>query len=135
MCRAETFGPVAAVYRFAYVDEMIARVNDTDYGLSASMWTRDARAGRELAARIQAGRVTINEAYAATWASAGPMGGVKESGIGRRHGAGLLRFTESQTVASQRLLPIDTPPFLSHEQYAAVLTLAFRALRHVPGFK
>jgi succinate-semialdehyde dehydrogenase / glutarate-semialdehyde dehydrogenase len=62
------------------------------------------------------------------------MGGFKASSLGRRHGrAGLLRFTESQTVAQQRLVGIDTPPFLTHEQYAKVLDLAVRALRHVPG--
>ena len=89
------------------------------YGLNASVWTRDARAGRAVAERLQAGTVNINEAYAASWASASPMGGFKESGMGRRHGAtGILKYTEAQTVATQRLLAIDTPPFLSHEQYA-----------------
>ena len=134
LCRDETFGPVAAVYRCASIDEMVARANDTEYGLNAAVWARDAGAGREVAARLQAGTVNINEAYAATWASASPMGGLKASGLGRRHGApGLLRFTETQTVAAQRVLAIDTPPFLSHEQYATVMTLAIRALKYVPG--
>ncbi len=134
VCRAETFGPVAAVYRCASVDEMVARANDTEYGLNASVWTRSARTGREIAERLQAGTVNINEAYAATWASASPMGGFKASGLGRRHGAvGLLKFTESQTVATQRLLAIDTPPHVSHAQYATVMSLAMRVLKHVPG--
>ena len=134
LCRDETFGPVAAVYRCASVDEMVARANDTEYGLNASLWTRHARAGREVAARLQAGTVNINEAYAATWASASPMGGLKASGLGRRHGVpGLLKFTETKTVAAQRLLAIDTPPFLNHEQYADMMSLAIRALKHMPG--
>ncbi len=103
LCRDETFGPVAAVYRCSSTDEMVARANDTAYGLNASVWTRDVRAAREIAGCIQAGTVNINEAYAATWASMSPMGGFKDSGLGRRHGAaGLLKYTEAQTVAAQR---------------------------------
>ena len=134
LCRTETFGPVAAVYRCASTQEMIERANDSGYGLNASIWTRDTRRGRELAAGVQSGSVNINEAYAATWASAGPMGGFKESGLGRRHGRqGILKYTEAQTVAVQRLLAIDTPPFLSHAQYATVMGAAIKLLKHVPG--
>jgi succinate-semialdehyde dehydrogenase / glutarate-semialdehyde dehydrogenase len=134
LCRAETFGPVAAVYRCASTEEMIERANDSGYGLNASIWTRDTRRARELAAGILSGSVNINEAYAATWASAGPMGGFKASGLGRRHGRqGILKYTEAQTVAVQRLLAIDTPPFLSHAQYAAVMGAAIKLLKHVPG--
>jgi succinate-semialdehyde dehydrogenase/glutarate-semialdehyde dehydrogenase len=134
LCRAETFGPVAAVYRCASAEEMVERANDSAYGLNASIWTRDTRLGRELAAGIRSGSVNINEAYAATWASAGPMGGFKASGLGRRHGRqGILKYTEAQTVAVQRLLAIDTPPFLSHAQYAAVMGAAIKLLKHVPG--
>jgi succinate-semialdehyde dehydrogenase/glutarate-semialdehyde dehydrogenase len=135
LCREETFGPVAAVYRCDSVDEMVDRANDTSYGLNASVWTRSAWAGRDVAERLQAGTVNVNEAYAAAWGSAGgPMGGFKESGLGRRHGAqGILKYTEAQTVAEERLLAIDTPPLLNHEQYAAVMAVALRVLRYLPG--
>jgi succinate-semialdehyde dehydrogenase/glutarate-semialdehyde dehydrogenase len=135
LCRDETFGPVAAVYRCDSLDEMVRRANDTPYGLNASVWTRNVRLGREVAARLQAGTVNINEAYAAAWASAGaPMGGFKESGLGRRHGAqGIIKYTEAQTVAEERLLPIDTPRPLNHAQYAAAMTAALRLLRRLPG--
>ena len=136
VCRAETFGPVAAVYRCSSVDEMVARANDSEYGLNASVWTRDVRAGRAIAARIQTGTVNINEAYAATWASAAPMGGWKQSGLERRHGRhGILKYTDPQTVSVERVLNIGTPPLLSHGQYAAVMTQAVRLLKHVPGIK
>jgi succinate-semialdehyde dehydrogenase/glutarate-semialdehyde dehydrogenase len=136
LCRAETFGPVAAVYRCSSVDEMVARANDSEYGLNASVWTRDVKAGREIAARIQTGTVNLNEAYAATWASAAPMGGWKQSGFERRHGRhGILKYTDPQTVAAQHVLNIGTPPFLDNGQYAAVMKQAVSLLKHVPGIK
>ena len=134
--REETFGPVAALSPFDGVDEVVAQANDTSYGLNASVWTRQAAVGRAVAQRLQCGTVNVNEAYAAAWSSASPMGGFKESGVGRRHGSqGLLKYTQAQTVAVQRLLAIDTPPFLSHGQYAAVMLLAVKALKHLPGVK
>ena len=136
LCRAETFGPVAAVYRCSSVDEMVARANDSEFGLNASVWTRNTEAGRAIAARLQTGTVNVNEAYAATWASAAPMGGWKQSGLERRHGRhGILKYTDPQTVSVQRMLNIGTPPLLSHGRYASVMTRAFRLLKHVPGIK
>jgi len=135
MCREETFGPVAAVYRCDSVDEMLARANDTRYGLNASVWTRSARVGREVAARLQCGTVNVNEVYMAAWGSAGaPMGGFKESGLGRRHGEqGILKYTEAQTVAEQRLLAIDPPPLVTQRRFVKVMTAYLRAMRRLPG--
>jgi hypothetical protein len=75
--------------------------------------------------RLRAGTVNVNEAYAAAWASVdAPMGGVGDSGLGRRHGRdGIWKYTEVQTIASQRLLPVGVLPGLSDERTAQVLTV------------
>ncbi len=136
LCRDETFGPVVAVTRVADADEAVRRANDTRYGLNASVWSTP-RHGAEIATRVQAGTVNVNEAYAAAWASHdAPMGGMKESGVGRRHGReGILKYTESQTVAVQRGLPIGPMPGLSLEKYAAVMTTGLKVLRRLPFLK
>lgn len=128
LCREETFGPVLAVYRVESTDEAVARANDTGYGLNASVWSR--RSGPQIAARLRAGTVNVNEGFAATWGShAAPMGGMGESGIGRRHGSqGLLKYTEPQTISVQRLLRIAPPARLGNAGYAALMTRAIRML-------
>jgi succinate-semialdehyde dehydrogenase/glutarate-semialdehyde dehydrogenase len=131
-CRdEETFGPVVALYRVASDDEAVRLANDTEYGLNGSVWTRDVRRGRAVAARIEAGTVNVNEGYAATWGSmAAPMGGMKASGVGRRHGReGILKYTESQTIASQHLIPIAPLPRQGDEAFARTLTAALRAMK------
>lgn len=131
--RDETFGPVVAVYTFATDAEAIALANDSEFGLNAAILTRDTAAGEAMALQIQAGTVNVNEAYGATWGStAAPMGGMKASGLGRRHGVeGLLKYTESQTVSTQRLQGFGAPAGRSDRQWAAILTGAVRAMKRL----
>ena len=71
----ETFGPVVSLYPVDSEEEAIAKANDSDFGLNFSVWTSDPARGRRVAARLQAGTVNVNEAYAAAWASVdAPMG-------------------------------------------------------------
>jgi succinate-semialdehyde dehydrogenase/glutarate-semialdehyde dehydrogenase len=137
ICGEETFGPVVAVSSFDTVEEAIDRANDSRYGLNASIWTSDTEAGREVAGQIQAGTVNVNEAYAATWASVdAPMGGFKESGLGRRHGAeGILKYTEAQTISVQRGLPIASPPGVGEKDFSELMSGALRLLRWIPGLR
>ncbi|WP_277452549.1 succinic semialdehyde dehydrogenase [Janibacter sp. DB-40] len=131
-CRdEETFGPLVSIYRVADDEAAIALANDTEYGLNSSVWTTDVRRGRRIAERIRTGTVNINEAYAAAWASMGaPMGGMKDSGTGRRHGAeGILKYTEAQTVSSQHVMPIAPAFGISHQTYAKALTAGLRAMK------
>ncbi|WP_300680509.1 succinic semialdehyde dehydrogenase [Nocardioides sp.] len=127
----ETFGPVISVYRFSDEADAVARANNGEYGLNASVWTRDAARGRRIAARIKAGTVNVNEGFAASFGSiAAPMGGMRESGMGRRQGAeGLLRFTESQTIATQRVMNIGPPLGMKEETWAKLLTVGLGALK------
>jgi succinate-semialdehyde dehydrogenase / glutarate-semialdehyde dehydrogenase len=135
--RDETFGPVVSVSRFSDVDDVVKRANDSDYGLNFSLWTKNTRRGRELATRLEAGTVNVNEGYVATWASVdAPMGGMKASGLGRRHGAvGIQKYTDSQTVSVQRLLPIAPPPMVAQGLWAKTMNIGLRLLRHVPGVR
>lgn len=128
----ETFGPVVSLYRFSTDDEAVELANDTDYGLNASVWSRSALRGVSVASRLRSGTVNVNEAYAAAWGSIdAPMGGMGDSGIGRRHGAqGLTKYTEVQTIARQRLLNL-APPLrqLGDDGFAAVMTTGLRMLK------
>ena len=133
----ETFGPVVALYPVASDDEAVMRANATRYGLNASVWSRSARHALAVARRLRTGTVNVNEAYAATWGStAAPIGGMKESGLGRRHGAeGILKYTEAQTVAVQRGHPIAPPARMSMERYERTMAALVRLMRHVPGLR
>ena len=101
--REETFGPVVEVYPVASDDEAVAAVNDTEYGLSAGVWTSDERRGWSVARRLRAGSVAVNEAYVAAWAPIGaPQAGWGSSGVGARHGReAVLAATRPQTIALQ----------------------------------
>ncbi|HEY3262092.1 MAG TPA: succinic semialdehyde dehydrogenase [Pseudonocardiaceae bacterium] len=129
----ETFGPVVSVYGFDDEVQAVALANRTRYGLNASVWTRDQDRAARVAARIRAGTVNVNEGYAAAYGSLdSPMGGMGESGLGRRHGReGLLRFTETQTVAVQRLQGLGTPPGFTDERWARTLGGTLRTLKKV----
>ncbi|MFJ5998224.1 succinic semialdehyde dehydrogenase [Streptomyces sp. NPDC092370] len=131
VCTEETFGPVVSVYRFTDEDEVIDRANATAYGLNSSVWTRNGRRGREVAARLRTGTVNINEGYAPAYGSVqSPMGGMKDSGLGRRHGSeGILKYTEAQTVAHQRVLPMAPSLGMDDEKYAQFMSRSLRLMK------
>jgi acyl-CoA reductase-like NAD-dependent aldehyde dehydrogenase len=96
--REEIFGPVGVLSTFTDVDDAIAKANDTEYGLAASVWTTNLSTAHRMAAGIQAGLVCVN-----TWGEMGngplPFGGYKQSGVGREGGLDVIdAFTESKAV-------------------------------------
>ncbi|MEP9386287.1 NAD-dependent succinate-semialdehyde dehydrogenase [Mesorhizobium sp. KR9-304] len=98
MTHEEIFGPVAAITRFDTEDEVIAKANDTEYGLAAYVFTKDIGRGLKVSRRIEAGMVALNRGLVSD--PAAPFGGMKQSGLGREGGShGVLEFTEPQYVA------------------------------------
>ena len=124
---------MVSVYRFSDEADAVARANEGPYGLNAAIFTRDARRGRALAQQVRCGTVTVNEGYPAGFGSIdSPMGGMGSSGLGRRQGPdGILRFTEAQTVATQRVFPFRPLPGMSQSRFADTLTVALRLLKRL----
>jgi len=97
IAREEIFAPVLCLTSYRDLDEAVALANDSDYGLSGSVWTDDVERGVEVASRIRTGGVSVNGAIQAVGA---PFGGMKASGIGREQGPeGLAQFFELKSVA------------------------------------
>lgn len=127
----ETFGPVVSLYPLQDDADGIAQANSSEFGLNASVWTTDQARGRRVAAQIECGTVNVNEGYAATFGSLdAPMGGMKQSGLGRRQaGDGIRRFVEPQAVATQSGVPIAPSFGLSKKGFVDTMAGAMRALR------
>jgi succinate-semialdehyde dehydrogenase / glutarate-semialdehyde dehydrogenase len=127
----ETFGPVVSVYPVANEEEAVARANDSDYGLNASVWTTDHDRGRRVARKIKCGSVNVNEGFAATFGSLdAPMGGMKNSGLGRRQGRdGIRRFVDVQAVATQTGIPLGPSHVLDGKSFTSLWTGVLRVMK------
>lgn len=127
----ETFGAIASLYLVGSDEEAVLAANASDYGLNAAVFTRSAGRARRVADALEAGSVNINEGYRGSFASvAAPMGGVKQSGLGRRNGeAGLLRFVEPVTISSTTGLLQLPRTAAEYEQQAPLLVLLAQAMK------
>ncbi|MFA3791216.1 aldehyde dehydrogenase family protein [Aliiglaciecola sp. SL4] len=97
--REEIFGPVLVAQRFSEIDEVVTMANDSDYGLSAVIWTNMLGEAHKLARRIRAGNISINAGSSADWDL--PIGGFKQSGWGRENGLeGLMNYLDTKAVVT-----------------------------------
>ena len=119
---AETFGPVVTVTPVSDEAEAVERANDSPYGLNASVWTGDRERGRAVARRINCGTVCVNDGFVVGWSAIdAPMGGIGDSGLGRRHGPeGVSRFLATRTVATSRVGPFAFPSSVPMRWVASV---------------
>jgi acyl-CoA reductase-like NAD-dependent aldehyde dehydrogenase len=101
----ETFGPTLPVVKVADEEEAIRLANDSDYGLSATVWTGDVARGERVARRLEVGAVNVNDALTNGFNFALPMGGWKNSGIGARNGGanGVLKYCRTQAITAPRI--------------------------------
>lgn len=127
----ETFGPIVPIMRVRDAEEAIAKANDSDYGLSATIYTNNFKRGEQLALRLDTGDVSINRPQIIFGTPSLPMGGEKQSGFGRRNGReGLLRFVKTQSIVIDSM--IGSLPALTHAD--PVTLWGFRILRVVRRF-
>lgn len=132
--REETFGPVIPVMRVKDENEAIRLANDNEYGLSGAIYTKDLKRGEALATQIQSGDMHINCTQWIFGMPSLPMGGVKNSGLGRRNGPeGLLRFVKSQSLVIDNNL-MDKPRLTQLDPFGMRVALLLLKLRRLlPG--
>lgn len=108
----ETFGPTIPVMKVADEDEAIRLANDSAYGLSATVWTRDIERGERVARRLDVGAVNINDVLSNGFANEVPMGGWKNSGVGARSGGahGILKYCRPQVLTAPRIPTLASEP-------------------------
>jgi len=120
----ETFGPTLPIAVFRTEEEAIRIANDTEFGLTASVWTRDLAKGKRVAERIEAGTVCVNEVLYTHGIGQTPWGGFKDSGRGRTHGReGLMELVQPQHIHVNRLAILPNAWWMP---YSATATETFR---------
>jgi acyl-CoA reductase-like NAD-dependent aldehyde dehydrogenase len=128
--REETFGPTLPIMKIRDAEEGVRLANDSEYGLQASVWTKDVERGEQLARRVEAGVVCVNDAQINYTALNLPMGGWKASGLGSRHGAnGIRKYCKVQSLlVTRRALKREPFMFPYRAGRTKMLQRAFRFL-------
>jgi acyl-CoA reductase-like NAD-dependent aldehyde dehydrogenase len=124
--REETFGPVLPVMTFRTDEEAVGLANDSPFGLTASVWTKNVGRGRRMAERLEAGTVMVNEVLYTHGIAQTPWGGVKQSGLGRTHGRlGLLELVTPRHVHVNRIARLRDLWWFNYTPRAALLFRGF----------
>jgi len=110
--KEETFGPVLCVMAVDYMGQAVKLANDSDLGLSASVWSKSRKNAKELASQLEVGTVTINDHLMSHGLAETPWGGFKKSGIGRSHGK--IGFDE---MTQPRVVVNDVLPFVKQNMW------------------
>jgi succinate-semialdehyde dehydrogenase / glutarate-semialdehyde dehydrogenase len=131
--KEETFGPVVTVYPVRSAEEAIMRANDSTFGLNASVWAGNQAQARTVAHQLETGSAVINSTLLIYNSFDVPMGGVKWSGIGRRHGEhGILRYAQAQSIVSSFGTGGGYDAILTHmknERIAKYMVAALKLMR------
>ena len=134
--KEETFGPVITLHPVRNAEEAIARANDSEFGLNASVWAAGGKQGREIARKIEAGSAAVNSTLLIYNSFDVPMGGFKRSGIGRRHGEyGILRYTQPQSIVSSVSAGAGYDSLImriKNQRMADAIVAAVRLWRRIP---
>lgn len=130
----ETFGPTLPVMRVADEEEAVRLANDSEYGLSATVWTRDVDRGRRIADRLDVGAVNVNDVFSNLFAVGLPHSGWKSSGLGARLGGaqGLRKYCRVQAITEPRI-PLTTKELTWYPYSALRAAIAGRVLRLAAG--
>ncbi len=119
--REETFGPTLPIATFTTEDEAIRLANDSEFGLTASVWTGDHAKGKRVAERIEAGSVCVNEVLYTHGIGQTPWGGFKNSGRGRTHGLeGLMELVQPQHIHVNRIALVPDAWWMPYSSNAVV---------------
>lgn len=137
--REETFGPVVTVVPFTDEKEAVRQANSSDYGLGASVWSQDIQKARHTAEDIAAGSVAVNDVVTFVANPHLPFGGIKQSGIGRDHGAaGLRSFCNEQSMIidpGRKQTEVNWFPYRDKlPSFQALIRARFRDRTHWPQF-
>jgi len=109
----ETFGPTLPIMKVSDADEAVRLSNDSNYGLGASVFTRNTERGEAIARQLEAGAANVNDAMINYTVLELPMGGAKHSGLGSRHGAGGIRkYCSQQAIVITPRLALKKEPFM-----------------------
>ena len=131
--REETFGPIVTVMKVTDMEEAVRLANDSDLGLTGSVWSKNKKQAERLARQIQAGVVMINDHLMSHGLAETPWGGVKQSGIGRTHGAiGFDEMTQPQVIVHD-ILPFARQNIWWHPHGKKVYDGLMGALRFLYG--